>query len=304
MRLNYYFIALLAFSPFIACKENQPVQQKLKGTDTSASKKEVQKDPTPQHPDIHYHFVPKSVWKQKDTFDGYNHKTLLAAINRVDVQHLQRLDSFLVPDQYNDSLSTYFPFPAYADALKEVQKIILFSYPTQTFAAYENGKLILTGPTNMGKKNSPTPTGLFFCNWKSKETRSTVDNEWILKWNFNVSNLGGVGFHQYALPGYPASHSCMRLWAEQAQFLYNWAEQWKLKDNKLVVKGTPVIVYGAYPFGQPRPWFVLANDGKALDITPQQLAEIVEPHKQVIMEEQQKRNQYLSQSTDSSSKPQ
>jgi hypothetical protein len=187
----------------------------------------------------------------------------------------------------------------YAEVLKDIDKILLFSYPAQAFAAYENGKLVIAGPTNMGKKASKTPTGLFFCNWKAKETRSTVDNEWILKWNFNISNMGGVGFHQYDLPGYPASHSCLRLWAEQAEFLYSWANQWKLnKSGQVLAKGTPVIVFGAYPFGSPRPWFVLAGDGKALDISKEQIAEIINPFKEQILKEQQVRQDLINQMSD------
>jgi hypothetical protein len=30
-----------------------------------------------------------------------------------------------------------------------------------------------------------------------------------LRWNFNIENKLGVGWH--SLPGYPASHSCLRL---------------------------------------------------------------------------------------------
>lgn len=249
-------------------------------------------EPPPEMPKevFRYHFEKKAIWKQKDSFEGYNHKRVIAALNRVDLAHLQRLDSFIVPDRYVDSVAAYMPFPAQSAVLKDIRKIILFSYPAQAFAAYENGQLVLTGPTNMGKKASPTPTGLFFCNWKARETRSTVDNEWILKWNFNVSNMGGVGFHQYDLPGYPASHSCMRLWAEQAEFLYGWAEQWKLSgSDQLLAKGTPVVIFGTYPFGKPRPWFALVNDNKALEINESQLEEIITPHKEKILEEQRSR---------------
>ncbi len=245
-------------------------------------------------PDFQYHFEHKSVWKTKDSFEGTEHLELLSAINRVDEIHLKRLDSFLVPDKYVDSLADYLPFPKIAAFLAPVNKIIFFSYPTQAFAAYENGKLVQTGPVSMGKKSTKTPEGLFFCNWKSKETRSTVDKSWILKWNFNISNYGGVGFHQYAMPGYPASHSCLRLWDHQAEFLYHWAEQWKLNGKELLAKGTPVIVYGAYPFGEPRPWFALAGDGKALDISVEDLKAVVSPYMDEIRKEQDNRMRVLS----------
>lgn len=249
---------------------------------------------------VHYSFVPKSVWKQKDSFEGFTHKALLAAVNRVDVEHLMRLDSFLVPDIYEDSsLADYMHFPASVNVLTDVDKIIIFSYRTQTFAAYRNGRRVFSGPTNMGKKSTPTPTGLFFCNWKSKETRSTVDKSWILKWNFNVSNFGGVGFHQYDLPGYPASHSCMRLWASQAEQLYYWADQWKLDgQQKLLAKGTPVIIYGEYPFGKPRPWFSLVQNPEGLDISESEIAELFEKHKEDILAAQAQRKQYVVVSAD------
>jgi hypothetical protein len=236
-----------------------------------------------------YHFEYKKIWKTKDSFDGYKHQALLAALNRVDITHLKYLDSFIVPDRYTDSLADYLPFPKVMPSLANVNKILIFSYSTQTFAAYENGNLVLTGPTNMGKKSTPTPTGLFFCNWKSKEAHSTVDKSWILKWNFNVSNFGGVGFHQYTMPGYPVSHSCMRLWASQAETLYNWAEQWKLKGSELLAKGTPVIIYGEYPFGKTRPWFKLVTDSKLLDISVEELDTIIAPHLDEIMQAQENR---------------
>jgi hypothetical protein len=58
------------------------------------------------------------------------------------------------------------------------------------------------GPTKWGEKHK-TPTGLF-SNWKAEETTSTFD-EWDLRWNFNIENKLGVGWHQYSLQGYPAS---------------------------------------------------------------------------------------------------
>ena len=289
MRVKPWLFIVLASFSIIACKQNPPQLKPVAASDTAGRTAVPPKDPVPERVQINYHFEKKAAWKLKDSFEGNSHKDIIAAINRVDVQHLPRLDSFLVPDQYLEDVKAYMPFPAAAPSIKDIRKIIFFSYPTQAFAAYENGNLVISGPTNMGKKASPTPTGLFFCNWKAKETRSTVDNEWILKWNFNVSNFGGVGFHQYDLPGYPASHSCMRLWAEQAQFLYGWADQWKLQDGKVVLKGTPVIVYGAYPFGKPRPWFVLAGDGKALDISDAALSEMVNPHREEILAAQNAR---------------
>lgn len=212
------------------------------------------------------------------------------AVNRTDKQFFTKMDSVIIPTDMTGDISFYLPFPVEVPYLEKVDKILFFSYPTQTFAAYENGILIYTGPTNMGRKKDPTPTGLFFCNWKAEETISTVDDEWKLLWNFNIANKGGIGFHQYDMPGYPASHSCLRLHEKDAKDLYGWADQWVLIDDENVkFKGTPVIVFGSYPFGKAKPWLQLVKDPKALTISESEIEEITKPHLGTILKEQEKK---------------
>lgn len=215
---------------------------------------------------------------------------IVYALNRTDKANFKKLDSVVVPADFSGDLVYYLPFPLHVNALEEVSKIIIFSYPTQTFAAYENGELVYTGPTNMGRKKDPTPTGLFFTNWKAEKTTSTFNDEWDLKWNFNIENKLGVGFHQYELPGYPASHSCLRLLEKDAKYLYKFADEWILKDKENVkVKGTPVVVFGSYDFDGPKPWLKLASDPKALNISESQIESEVKPFIQKILENQKVR---------------
>jgi hypothetical protein len=111
-----------------------------------------------------------------------------------------------------------------------------------------------------------------------------------LLWNFNIANKGGIGFHQYDLPGYPASHSCLRLHEKDAKDLYGWADQWVLIDDENVkFKGTPVIVFGSYPFGKAKPWLQLVKDPKALTISESEIEEITKPHLETILKEQEKK---------------
>ncbi|HTN46108.1 MAG TPA: L,D-transpeptidase [Flavipsychrobacter sp.] len=226
----------------------------------------------------------------RKVFNGYSEEeqALILAMNRIDKANIWRPDTLIIPDTFIADRNAYSNFPLTVSDLSGVRKMVFFSYPSQTYAIYENGKLLKWGPTSMGKKSSKTPTGLFFTNWKGKEVRSTVDEEWILKWNFNISNRGGVGWHQYAMPGYPASHSCLRLYADEAKFLYDWADQWVLKDDQLIAHGTPVIVFGEYPFGQRRPWLNLLENPEALDISEQEVNNLVAPHLQKILEEQKR----------------
>ena len=81
-----------------------------------------------------------------------------------------------------------------------------------------------------------------------------------MEWYFNFENERGLAFHQYELPGRPASHACIRLLRRDAIWLYEWGEGWKLTpDERTVVEfGTPVLVLGAYNFGAPPPWTDLA----------------------------------------------
>jgi hypothetical protein len=215
------------------------------------------------------------------------------AVNRTDATNLRQMDSILIPGDMSGDIEFYLSFPLTVSYLKDIKKVIFFSYPTQTFAAYEKGQLIYAGPTSMGSEKHKTPTGLFFTNWKAEETTSTFDDEWELRWNFNVENKLGVGWHQYSLPGYPASHSCLRLQEKDAKYLYDWADEWELADSETVkVKGTPVIVFGSYDFTAPKPWLQLIVDPKALDISENEIEKQTMPFLSDILKEQKNRDAF------------
>lgn len=235
---------------------------------------------------VSYQFTNAKEWLKTNENDSTK-MDIVYAVNRADKANLKKLDSVVIPADFSGDLVYYLPFPLHVSALEDVSKIIIFSYPTQTFAAYENGQLVRTGPTNMGRKKDPTPTGLFFTNWKAEKTTSTFNDEWELKWNFNIENKLGVGFHEYDLPGYPASHSCLRLLEKDAKYLYKFADEWVLKDKENVkVKGTPVVVFGSYNFDGPKPWLQLASDAKALNISEAVIEKETKPFIQEILENQ------------------
>lgn len=220
---------------------------------------------------------------------------IIPAVNRTDSANIALLDSILIPVMLTAEPENYFPFPFEVKALEDIPKIIFFSYPAQAFGAYENGRLVYAGPTNMGRKKDTTPTGLFFTNWKAEETTSTFNDEWNLKWNFNIKNKDGIGWHQYAMPGYPASHSCLRLLEKDARYLYDWADQWVLDSvENVLANGTPVIVFGSYPFGKKRPWLKLAEDAHALDISTQELEGLATPFLSEISRQRQRREAALA----------
>ncbi|MGV3611411.1 MAG: L,D-transpeptidase [Fluviicola sp.] len=235
------------------------------------------------------------LWLQDSTVDS-SLRSLVYLVNRADKRNFSKMDTVIVPVDLSGDIVYYFPFPLEIPYLKEIDKLVFFSYPTQSFAVYEKGILIHTGPTNMGRENAQTPTGLFYTNWKARKTISTVNDEWELLWNFNILNKGGVGWHQYELPGYPASHSCLRLTESDAKYLYKWVDQWVLADKTTVrVKGTPVIVFGSYDFKGPKPWLKLITDPHALDISADQIEQETRAFKDEILREQENRKNYLIQ---------
>lgn len=286
MKKLYYaanILLLLMLALLVSCKKSETVTI----TENKKPKKTVEyKKPASS---ISYQFTKSKDWLKTNEADS-SKLDIVSAINRTDKANLKKMDSILIPTDFSGDLVYYLPFPLHVSALEPVSKIIVFSYPTQTFAAYENGELVRTGPTNMGRKKDPTPTGLFFTNWKAEKTTSTFNDEWELKWNFNIENKLGVGFHQYELPGYPASHSCLRLLEKDAKYLYKFADEWILKDKENVkVKGTPVIVFGSYNFDGSKPWLEVTSDPKALNISESELEKEVKPFIQKILDNQKLR---------------
>src|SRR3989338_8110877 len=214
----------------------------------------------------------------------------LLCLNRVDRAYLLRLDTLVIPGTFEHGINQLAPFPARLDALSAVNKILLISYAAQAFVVYENGKLIRWGPASLGKQSTQTPTGLFATNWKSKRTRSTVNPSWVMEWYFNLDNYAGIGMHEYALPGYPASHGCVRLSKEDAFWLYHWADQWILKEGQIAVYCTPVVIFGAYPYGERKPWLNLADNNEALELTPLVLTGVLEDYLPLILKRQEIRD--------------
>ncbi len=212
---------------------------------------------------------------------------IILALNRLDNKNRWRADTLIVPENIETDFLKYSPFPKRLDSLQKVKKIAFFSYDVHAYGLYEEGNLIKWGPSSMGKKATPTKTGLKFTNWKKEVAISTSNSEWKLRWNFNVHNTLGIGWHQYDLPGFHASHSCLRLLEEDAKWMYNWADQWVLVNQGQTVKakGTPVIIFGESDF-KSKPWLKLLKDPAANDISVEEMNKIFVPHLQEILKEQ------------------
>jgi L,D-transpeptidase catalytic domain len=229
-----------------------------------------------------FRLVALAQWGRFAALDSAERLTILK-LNRVDLAHARRRD-LVVPDTLLPELE-YAPFPAQVRELVEIPKFIAVSRRVQAFAAYEYGRLVRWGPTSTGKATTPTDSGLFFTNWKSRTAISTDDPSWILDWYVNIIALKGVAFHQYELPGKPASHGCVRLLEQDARWMYGWAEQWVPgRGSHVKVYGTPVLIFGDYAYRQPAPWLGLTTDDPAATVSPAELNEALSPNLTIVAE--------------------
>ena len=242
-----------------------------------------------------YTVTTTNIQKELSELVGEDNVTAVLQTNRVDLRNIKSGAKIVIPTTFDTASRS--PFPLTVESLTEVPKILLFSQRVQAFGAYESGKLVRWGPISSGKQSTKTPNNLFSTNWKGKEIKSSFDDEWILKYNFNLDNFEGVGFHQYEMPGYPASHSCIRLLMEDAMFLYDWADQWILSadEQTRLAHGTPVIVFGDYGFGKTAPWKLLPENPDATDVSLSEITTLVEKNISTIMERQTERQTILAQ---------
>ena len=168
---------------------------------------------------------------------------VLEKLNRADLRHLSRLRQLVVPVQWLDDELAYSPFPRWHPGMGSFAKVLVVDQASQAFGGHERGRLTRWGPVSTGQRASPTPMGWFRLNWRSRGRHSTVDPAWFMEWYFNFDNAGGLALHSHPLPGYPASHGCIRLLERDAVWLYGWGRA-----------GTPFLITGRYTFGEPPPW--------------------------------------------------
>jgi hypothetical protein len=199
---------------------------------------------------------------------------VMLRLNRMDAEHAQRADSLLIPEA--GTLSADAPFPDRLESAAALPKAVVIACRVQSFGAYEFGQRVRMGPVSSGARDDPTQPGLYFVNWIARRHVSTQDSTWLMRWTVNFDARDGRAIHQNDLPGYPASHSCVRLLEDDARWLYSWVDSWRVsKDDRTVLaNGTPIAIVGAYAFGARRPWRALEADPNATDLTAAELAEV------------------------------
>jgi hypothetical protein len=145
--------------------------------------------------------------------------------------------------------------------------MIIVSLPNQTVSVYRDGTLIALSTCSTGKPGHATPTGVFTILEKAKTHFSSTYNNAPMP-NMERITWSGVALHAGNLPGYPASHGCIRLPLDFSALLYTVTH----KGGVVIVAGSHVdpslvqnkgIVLGDYSgtdFGAA----LAALEGKAL----------------------------------------
>src|SRR4029077_17034469 len=88
--------------------------------------------------------------------------------------------------------------------------IVLVSVPEQVMHVYRNGILIGRSTVSTGSTGHATPGGVFSILEKKQERSSKTYNNAPMP-NMRRLTWTGIAMHSGNLPGYPASHGCIRM---------------------------------------------------------------------------------------------
>jgi hypothetical protein len=124
----------------------------------------------------------------------------------------QRVDKYA--EQLTNGEFNWFP-----DRSENGPVLVIVSLPDQRLYVYRNGVRIAASTCSTGKLGHRTPTGVFKILQKDKNHHSSTYNDAPMPY-MNRLTWSGVALHAGQLPGYPASHGCVRLPKEFAELLF------------------------------------------------------------------------------------
>jgi hypothetical protein len=108
--------------------------------------------------------------------------------------------------------------PGFGEMPKGPQQIIV-NIGTQKVTLYSNGVRVAQGPVATGMPGHPTPLGVFSIIQKDRYHHSNIYSGAPMPYMQRIT-WSGVAIHEGALPGYPASHGCIRTSHEFASKLW------------------------------------------------------------------------------------
>jgi L,D-transpeptidase catalytic domain len=97
--------------------------------------------------------------------------------------------------------------------------MIIVSIGSQHVSLYADGAFVARGPVSTGMHGHPTPVGVFTVIQKDRYHRSNIYSAAPMPYMQRIT-WSGVAIHQGVLPGYPASHGCIRTSTDFAMRLW------------------------------------------------------------------------------------
>jgi len=128
--------------------------------------------------------------------------------------------------------------------------MLIVSVKSQNVSFYANGKLVSQSPISTGKATNPTPYGVFSVIQRNRHHRSNIYSGAPMPYMQRLT-WSGIALHQGALPGYPASHGCIRLPEQYANYLWRTI---RMNTRVIVSREDVAPVEVAHPLlFQPKP---------------------------------------------------
>ncbi len=267
-------------------RKDEPLEQQPAADSISSKQNPV--DSSTVFPPIQYKRIAIASKEQLDSLRqqfGKHDSTYLAyraltTLNRKDIYYFRMGDTVVMPDTIVEDLRAYSVFPTYYAQAAELPKIIIVSNKMQCYACYEHGNLVRFSAANTGTERKPTLPGRYALNWKARLRKSSLNDEWELPFTWNFHKYAGNAFHQFDMPGRPVSHSCVRQFRDDAQWLFSWGKGWQHDSSGTIVpfSGTPVIIIDIFDYSRKKggPWLELASNRDSLLSLPDQPLEIEE----------------------------
>ena len=109
--------------------------------------------------------------------------------------------------------------------------VVLVSIPKQWAVVYRGGVRIASSSCSTGRPGHTTPAGVFIILQKDQHHHSSTYNNAPMPYMERLT-WDGVALHAGNLPGYPASHGCIRLPLEFAKLLFTRDHAWHAGDRR------------------------------------------------------------------------
>jgi lipoprotein-anchoring transpeptidase ErfK/SrfK len=143
------------------------------------------------------------------------------------------------PDAYEDAVALFGPltmkpgeYKWVADVPKSGETKVVVDLLTQLFYVYRDDKLVGVSTISSGKKGKETQLGFWAVRQKKVKGFSRKYDNAPMPY-MQMYDEKGLAFHAGKLPGYPASHGCVRLPLPFAKTLYGMTKI----GTKVIIEG-------------------------------------------------------------------